>query len=59
MKKLVLAGVFAAVGTAAFASGYVAPPVMEPEVVVAHSSSSVGGVVIPLLLLILVAALAN
>lgn len=58
MKKLALAGLMAVVGTAAFASGYVAP-VVEPEVVVAHSSSSVGGIVIPLLLLLLVAAAAN
>lgn len=58
MKKLALAGLLAVVGSAALASGYVAP-VVEPEVVVAHSSSSVGGIVIPLLLLILVAALAN
>jgi len=58
MKKLALAGLMAIVGTAAFASGYVAP-VVEPEVVVAHSSSSVGGVVVPLLLLLVVAALAN
>ena len=58
MKKLALAGLMAVVGTAALASGYV-EPMVEPEVVVAHSSSSVGGIVIPLLLLILVAALAN
>lgn len=55
MKKLALAGLFAVAGTAAFASGYVAP-VVEPEVIVAHSSSSVGGVVIPLLLLLVIAA---
>ncbi|GAB1378044.1 MULTISPECIES: hypothetical protein [Pararhodobacter] len=59
MKKLALAGLLAVVGTGAMASGYVAPPMVEPEVVVAHSSSSVGGIVIPLLLLVLVAALAN
>ncbi|GAB4268430.1 MAG: hypothetical protein Kow0013_19160 [Pararhodobacter sp.] len=58
MKKLALAGLMAVAGTAAFASGYVAP-VVEPEVVVAHSSSSMGGIVVPLLLLLLVAALAN
>ena len=58
MKKLALAGLMAVVGTAALASGYV-EPMVEPEVVVAHSSSSVGGVVVPLLLLVLVAALAN
>ncbi|MCW1931215.1 hypothetical protein [Pararhodobacter zhoushanensis] len=58
MKKIALAGLFAVVGTAALATGYVEPYV-EPEVVVAHSSSSVGGVVIPLLLLVLVAALAS
>ncbi|MCB1361331.1 MAG: hypothetical protein H6899_14935 [Rhodobacter sp.] len=58
MKKLALAGLMAVVGTAALASGYV-EPMVEPEVVVAHSSSSVGGVVVPLLLLLLVAALAN
>ena len=58
MKKLALAGLMAVVGTAAVASGYVAP-VVTPEVVVAHSSSSVGGVVIPLMLLLIVAALAS
>lgn len=58
MKKLALAGLMAVVGTAAFASGYV-EPIVEPEVVVAHSSSSVGGIVIPLLLLLLVAAAAS
>mgnify|MGYP003383206725 CR=1 FL=1 len=58
MKKLALAALLAVAGTAAFASGYT-EPMVEPEVIVAHSSSSVGGVVIPLLLLILVAALAN
>ncbi|HPD92210.1 MAG: hypothetical protein H6900_03985 [Rhodobacter sp.] len=58
MKKLALAGLMAVVGTAALASGYV-EPMVEPEVVVAHSSSSVGGVIVPLLLLVLVAALAN
>ncbi len=58
MKKLALAGLLAVVGTAALASGYV-EPIVEPEVVVAHSSSSVGGIVIPLLLLVLVAALAS
>ena len=58
MKKFALAGLMAVVGTAALASGYT-EPVVEPEVVVAHSSSSVGGIVIPLLLLVLVAALAN
>ena len=40
MKKLALAGLMAVVGTAALASGYV-EPMVEPEVVVAHSSSSV------------------
>lgn len=58
MKKLALAAVLATVGTAALASGYVAPAV-EPEVVVAHSSSSVGGILIPLLLLLVVAAVAS
>ena len=60
MKKLALAGLIAIAGTAAMASGYVAPaPMMEPEVIVAESSSSVGGIVVPLLLLVLIAALAN
>ena len=54
MKKLALAALLAVVGTAAFASGY-PEPMVEPEVVVAHSSSSVGGIVVPLLLLLLVA----
>ncbi|MCA2011805.1 hypothetical protein [Pararhodobacter sp. CCB-MM2] len=58
MKKLALAALFAVAGTAALATGYVAP-VVEPEVVVAHSSSSVGGVVVPLLLLLLVAVAAS
>jgi hypothetical protein len=57
MKKLALAAVLATVGTAAFASGYTTP-IVEPEVVVAHSSSSVGGIVIPLLLLLVIAAVA-
>jgi len=58
MKKLALAALIAVTGSAALASGYVAPPYVEPEVIVAHSSSSVGGIVVPLLLLIIVAALA-
>ena len=55
MKKLALAAALVAFGTAAFAGSYV-EPVVEPEVIVAHSSSSVGGIVIPLLLLLLVIA---
>jgi len=58
MKKLALAALVAVTGTAAMASGYIEPPYVEPEVVVAYSSSSVGGIVVPLLLLLLVAALA-
>ncbi len=55
MKKLALAALLVVAGTAAMAGSYV-EPIVEPEVIVAHSSSSVGGVVIPLLLLIVVAA---
>lgn len=55
MKKLALAAVVILAGTAAFAGSYV-EPVVEPEVIVAHSSSSVGGIVIPLMLLLLVLA---
>jgi len=58
MKKIALAAVVVMAGTAAFAGSYV-DPVVEPEVIVAHSSSSVGGIVIPLLLLLLVAAAAR
>lgn len=58
MKKLALAAALVAFGTAAFAGSYV-EPVVEPEVIVAHSSSSVGGIVIPLLLLLVVAAVAS
>jgi len=58
MKKLALAALVAVTGSAALASGYI-EPIVEPEVVVAHSSSSVGGILVPLLLLVLVAALAN
>ncbi len=58
MKKLALAAVAVMVGTAAFAGSFV-EPVIEPEVIVAHSSSSAGGIVIPLLLLLLVAGLAS
>lgn len=59
MKKLALAAaVVAFAGTTAFAGSYV-EPVIEPEVIVAHSSSSAGGIVIPLLLLLLVAAAAS
>lgn len=57
MKKLALAAVVVLAGTAAFAGSYV-EPIVEPEVIVAHSSSSVGGIVIPLLLLLVVAAVA-
>lgn len=55
MKKLALAALLVVVGTAAMAGSY-AEPIVEPEVIVAHSSSSVGGVLIPLLLLLVVAA---
>lgn len=55
MKKLALAAAFVVVGTTAFAGSYV-EPVVEPEVIVAHSSSSVGGIVIPLLLLLVLIA---
>lgn len=55
MKKLALAALLVVAGTAAMAGSYV-EPIVEPEVIVAHSSSSVGGVVIPLLLLLVVAA---
>ena len=55
MKKLALVALFVVAGTAAMAGSYV-EPIVEPEVIVAHSSSSVGGVVIPLLLLLAVAA---
>lgn len=58
MKKLALAAALVAFGTAAFAGSYV-EPVVEPEVIVAHSSSSVGGIVIPLLLLVLAIAAAR
>ena len=57
MKKLALAAVLAMAASTAVAGSYV-DPVVEPEVVVAHSSSSVGGILIPLLLLVLVAAAA-
>jgi hypothetical protein len=57
MKKLALAALVIVAGTAAFAGSYV-DPVVEPEVIVAHSSSSAGGIVIPLLLLILALGLA-
>jgi len=55
MKKLALAALLVVAGTAAMAGSYV-DPIIEPEVIVAHSSSSVGGIVIPLLLLLVVAA---
>ena len=58
MKKLALAGLMAVVGTAAFASGYV-EPIVEPEVVVAHSASSVGGIGLPRRLRRLAAAAAS
>lgn len=59
MKKLALAALLATVGTAAMAtSGYV-EPIVEPEIVVAHSSSSVGGIVVPLLLLLVALAVAS
>lgn len=53
MKKLALAALFVVAGTAAMA-GTIIEPIVEPEVVVAHSSSSVGGIVVPLLLLLAV-----
>jgi len=55
MKKLVLATAFVVAGSTAFA-GSIVEPVVEPEVVVAHSSSAVGGIVIPLLLLLVLIA---
>jgi len=57
MKKLALAAVVIALGTAAMAGSYV-DPVVEPEVIVAHSSSSAGGIVVPLLLLLLLIGVA-
>jgi hypothetical protein len=57
MKKIALAAVFALAGTAALA-GNLREPVVEPQVVVAHSSSSASGVVVPLLLLVVLAAVA-
>lgn len=56
MKKLALAAMIAVIGTAALAGSY-AEPIVEPEVIVAHSSSSVGGILIPLLLLAAIAAI--
>ena len=53
MKKLALIAFAIVAGTAAYAGSYV-EPVVEPEVIVAHSSSSASGILIPLLLLLLV-----
>ena len=57
MKKLALAAAMISGGTAAFAGKY-GDPVIEPEVIVAHSSSSAGGIVVPLLLLLVLIGLA-
>jgi len=57
MKKLALVALLVVAGTAAMAGSYV-EPIIEPEVIVAHSSSSVGGIVVPLLLLLVIAAVA-
>lgn len=51
MKKLALAALVAVAGSAAMA-GTIIEPIIEPEVIVAHSSSSVGGIIIPILLLV-------
>lgn len=51
MKKLALAAMIAVAGSAAMA-GTIIEPIIEPEVIVAHSSSSVGGIIIPILLLV-------
>ncbi len=51
MKKLALAALIAVTGSAAMA-GTIIEPVIEPEVIVAHSSSSVGGIIVPILLLV-------
>ena len=51
MKKLGLAALIAVTGSAAMA-GTIIEPVIEPEVIVAHSSSSVGGIIVPILLLV-------
>lgn len=56
MKKLVLAAALVMVGTAAFA-GTLAPPVMEPEVVVAQTASHSGLLIVGLMALVLLAAL--
>ena len=58
MKKLALAALIAVAGTAAMAGSY-AEPIIEPEVIVAHSSSSAAGIIIPLLLLVAVAVAAR
>jgi hypothetical protein len=54
MKKLALATLIVVAGTAAAMAGSYVDPIIEPEVIVAHTSSS-SGVVIPLLLLLLMA----
>ncbi len=51
MKKLALAALFAAVGTAAMA-GALADPIIEPEVIVEHSTASAAAVIIPILVLV-------
>lgn len=56
MKKLALAAALVMVGSAAFA-GTLAPPVMEPEVIVAQTGSSTGAIVVGLMALVLLAAL--
>ncbi|MFN3953929.1 MAG: hypothetical protein ACK4LQ_05695 [Pararhodobacter sp.] len=58
MKKLALAALIAVAGTAAMAGSYV-EPIIEPEVIVAHSSSSASGIIIPLLLLVALAVAAR
>jgi predicted short-subunit dehydrogenase-like oxidoreductase (DUF2520 family) len=54
MKKLALAALIVVAGTAATMAGSYVDPVIEPEVIVAHTSSA-SGIVIPLLILLLVA----
>ncbi|GAA0297015.1 hypothetical protein [Rhodovulum strictum] len=55
MKKIALAAAVSVAATAGFA-GNMAPPVMEPEVIVQDTSSSAGGIIVPILALILLAA---
>ena len=59
MKKLVLAALIVAVGTAAAMAGSYVEPVVEPEVIVAQTSSSSGAVIPLLLLLMLVVAVTS